>query len=82
MKEKQFSEMSDAELLKNKKMMTIMIAVLIGAIVLGLASGTYLAFQGEFTFSNVIPIVMIPMAILQNRNLKEIKKEVERRNLQ
>lgn len=77
------TEMSDAELLKNARLIKVAIAALMAMCILLLVTGLFLTVKKGpgFTGLTVIPAAMAPILILNAKSLKEIKKEMAVRNL-
>lgn len=76
---KNFSEMSNEELIKTQKSLKI-VTYLFGVVLLLLFGlNIYLIANKGFNASNVIPIALLPIFILNMNTLKEMKKELEAR---
>lgn len=77
------TEMSDAELLKNARLIKIAIASMMAICMLLLLTGLFLIVKkgSGFTGLTIIPAAMAPILILNARSLQEIKKEMAVRNL-
>jgi len=76
---KNFSEMSTEELIKTQKSLKI-VTYLFGVVLLLLFGlNIYLIANKGFNASNVIPIALLPIFILNMNTLKEMKKELEAR---
>ncbi|AXB56554.1 redox-active disulfide protein 2 [Flavobacterium fluviale] len=76
---KNFSEMSNEELIKTQKSLKI-VTYLFGVVLLLLFGlNIYLVANKGFNASNVIPIALLPIFILNMNTLKEMKKELKAR---
>ncbi|WP_316772763.1 redox-active disulfide protein 2 [Pedobacter frigiditerrae] len=81
MSKKNLSQLSDEELLKNEKIVKTVTGMLAGAIFVLFVINIFLAFKKGFSSLSVIPIALLPIALLNINSLKEIKKEIKSRNL-
>ena len=81
MNKKNPSEMSNEELLKTEKTLKPITYLLATCIVFLFALNIYLSFTNGFSASQVIPIALLPIVIINFNTLKEIKKEIVLRNL-
>lgn len=79
MAQRQLSEMTEEELQKNVKMMTIAVAVIIVSIIIMLISAVYTYIKKGFTVTAVLPLAFLPIAIVNLTNLKKIKAELDSR---
>lgn len=79
MPQKQLSEMTEEELKKNVKMMTIAITVIIVSIIIMLISAVYTYTKKGFTATAILPFAFLPIAIVNLMNLKRIKTELASR---
>ncbi|PBJ11749.1 redox-active disulfide protein 2 [Flavobacterium sp. ACN6] len=76
---KNFSEMSNEELIKTQKSLKT-VTYLFGVVLLLLFGlNIFLVANKGFSASNVIPIALLPIFILNMNTLKEMKKELESR---
>lgn len=76
---KNFSEMSNEELIKTQKSLKI-VTYLFGVVLLLLFGlNIYLVANKGFNASNIIPIALLPIFILNMNTLKEMKKELKAR---
>lgn len=76
MKPIELTELSLAELQKRQKTATTM-SWLMGIIILiQLASGIYLTMQQGFNVFIILPLVFIPLLIVNIANVKKIKEEI------
>jgi Flp pilus assembly protein TadB len=76
---KNFNEMTSEELVKTQKSLKT-VTYLFGVVLLFLfALNIFLVANKGFSASNVIPIALLPIFILNMNTLKEIKKELEAR---
>jgi len=76
---KNFKEMTSEELVKTKKSLKT-VTYLFGVVLLFLFGlNIFLVANKGFSASNVIPIALLPIFILNMNTLKEIKKELEAR---
>lgn len=79
MKKKKFSEMTVEELIKTQKSFKT-VTYLFGVVLLLLFGlNIFLVANKGFSASNVIPIALLPIFILNMNTLKEIKRELETR---
>jgi hypothetical protein len=79
MKPKPLSELSTEELIKMEKGMKIAVIVLGACVVLMFLSGGYLFAQKGFSFSTVMPIIFLPLWVINYRNWKKLKEELQKR---
>ena len=79
MAQKQLSEMTEEELKKNVKMMTIAVTVIIVSIIIMLISAVYTYTKKGFTATAVLPFAFLPIAIINLMNLKKIRAELDSR---
>ncbi len=79
MAQKQLSEMTEEELKKNIRMMTIAVTVIIVSIIVMFISAIYVYSRKGFTITAVLPFAFMPIAIINLVNLKKIKAELESR---
>ena len=79
MAQKQLSEMTEEELKKNIRMMTIAVTVIIVSIIVMFISAIYVYSRKGFTITAVLPFAFMPIAIINLVNLKKIKAELELR---
>ena len=81
MKQKDYSSLSDEELLKNWK--TVKTAQITSAVLVGIMIGiaVYSFVKKGLSFFTFFPLFFIPMLSVNSINFKAIKKEVEARNL-
>jgi len=76
---KNFKEMTSEELVKTQKSLKT-VTYLFGVVLLFLFGlNIFLVANKGFSASNVIPIALLPIFILNMNTLKEIKKELEAR---
>ncbi len=76
---KNFSEMTSEELVKTQKSLKT-VTYLFGVILLLLFGlNIFLIANKGFSASNVIPIALLPIFIMNMNTLKEMKKELESR---
>lgn len=81
MNSKKPSEMSNEELLKTEKTLKPITYLLATCIAFLFIINIYLTFSNGFSASQIIPIALLPIVIINFKNLKEIKKEKELRKL-
>lgn len=81
MNKKNPSELSNEELLKNKKTLEPLTYMLAGALLILFIINIFTAIKKGFGALNVIPIALLPILILNFKNLAEIKKELKLRNV-
>lgn len=77
---KQLSEMSEAELKKNVRMLTIATAVIVASILIMVISAVFSYTKKGFTVYTVVPFAFLPIAIINFMNLKKVKAELASRN--
>ncbi|KAF2511893.1 redox-active disulfide protein 2 [Flavobacterium foetidum] len=79
---KKFNEMTSEELIKTHKTLKT-VTYLFGVILFVLfVLNIFLVANKGFSASNIIPIALLPIFILNMNTLKEIKKELESRGQQ
>ncbi|MBS4065223.1 MAG: hypothetical protein KGZ74_11725 [Chitinophagaceae bacterium] len=79
MKPKPLSEFSTEELKKNEKAMRIAVIFLGVCVVILFVSGGYLFSKKGFTASTIMPLVFLPLWLLNYRNWKKLKEELAKR---
>ena len=79
MAQKQLSEMTEDELKKNIRMMTIAVTVIIVSIIIMFISAIYTYTRKGFSVTAVLPFAFMPIAIINLVNLKKIKAELASR---
>jgi hypothetical protein len=79
MAQKQLSEMTDEELKKNMRLMTIAVTVIIVSIIIMFISAVYSYLKKGFGITAVLPFAFMPIAIINLMNLKKIKQELTSR---
>lgn len=79
MKEKKFSETSTEELQRTKKTLQTITGILLGALIVLIALSLYITFTKGFTALLIIPLALLPIAILNFLTVKKINKEIESR---
>jgi hypothetical protein len=80
MKPKPLSEFSTEELIKSEKGMKIAVIVLGVCVILMFLSGGYLFAKKGFSFSTVMPVIFLPLWLINFRNWKKLKEELSKRN--
>lgn len=80
MKPKPLAELSTEELIKMEKGMKIAVIVLGACVVLMLFSGGYLFAKKGFSTSTLLPIIFLPLWMINYRNWKKIKEELQKRS--
>lgn len=81
MSNKRYAEMSNEELLKSQKSIKTVTAILVGMLLFLFAVNIFLAFKKGFSALNAVPIALLPIVIINVNTLKEIKKELNSRNI-
>jgi hypothetical protein len=81
MKNKDISQMTDQELLKNDKTLKGIVPALGALLLLLFCSSLFLSFKKGFSALTAVPIALLPILILCIRNQKETKQEILKRNL-
>lgn len=79
MKNNKFSEMSTEELLKSEKSLKTVTYIFGVALLFLFGLNIFLAVNRGFSASQVIPLALLPILILNLNSLKEIKKELDSR---
>jgi hypothetical protein len=79
MAQKQLSEMTEEELKKNIRMMTIAVTVIIVSIIIMFISAVYTYTRKGFSVTAILPFAFMPIAIINLVNLKKIKSELDSR---
>lgn len=72
---KQLSEMSVEELNQQQKSTAVVIGLIIGALVVF----TFIAFQEGFSMWPIIPVLFLPLVIINVNKLRKIKEELRLR---
>ena len=80
MAQKQLSEMTEEELKKNIRMMTVAVAVLATSILIMFISAVYSYTKKGFSITAILPFAFTPIAIINLMNLKKMKTEFASRN--
>ena len=81
MSTKKFTEMSNEELLKSQKTIKTVTSIFAGMLMFLIAINIFLAFKKGFSALNVVPVALLPIFIININTLKEIKKELNSRNI-
>lgn len=81
MLEKNFSSMSNEQLLKNYKSSKGMAYLLGGSLLVSTLVNLYLTFTKGFNVLTVVPFALLPILILLMNNAKGFKSEMVKRNL-
>lgn len=81
MSTKKYTQMSDEELLKSQKSIKTITALLAGMLLFLFSINIFLAFKKGFSTLNAVPIALLPIVIININTLKEIKKELNSRNI-
>lgn len=79
MNNKKFSEMTTEELLNSEKTSKITTYAFAVILLFLFVINIFLVFEKGFGASQVIPIALLPILILNFKTLKEIKKELQSR---
>jgi hypothetical protein len=79
MAQKQFSEMTEEELKKNVRMLSIAVAVIFASIIIMIISAVFSYTKKGFTVYTVVPFAFLPIAIINFMNLKKVKAELASR---
>lgn len=80
MKPKPLSEFTTEELTKNEKGMKIAVIVLGICVGLMFISGGYLFAKKGFSFSTVMPVIFLPLWMINYKNWKKLKEELQKRS--
>lgn len=81
MSTKRYAEMSNEELLKSQKSIKVVTGLLAGMLLFLFAINIFLAFKKGFSALNVVPVALLPIVFINMNTLKEIKKELNSRNI-
>lgn len=81
MKSKKPAEMTNEELLKNKKTFSVVTYMLAGMLLVLFCLSIYISFTKGFSALTVVPIALMPILIINLNTIKEISKEIKARNL-
>lgn len=81
MSTKKYAEMSNEELLKSQKSIKTVTALLAGMLLFLFAINIFLAFKKGISALGAVPIALLPILIININTLKEIKKELNSRNI-
>lgn len=79
MKSNKFNEMSTEELLKNEKSLKTVTYIFAVILTFLFIINIYIALHKGFSATQVIPLALLPILILNLNTLKEIKKELKSR---
>ncbi|MFW0738579.1 MULTISPECIES: redox-active disulfide protein 2 [unclassified Flavobacterium] len=79
MSTKKFSEMTTEELLKSQKMSKTATYSFAVILLLLCIVNIYLVFKKGFSASQVVPIALLPLLVLNFKTLKDIKEELKSR---
>lgn len=80
MAQKQLSEMTEEELKKNIKLMTVAVTVIIVSVIIMAISSVYTFSKKGFTATVILPFAFLPLVIINLMNLKKMKAELNSRN--
>lgn len=81
MKSKKPVEMTNEELLKNKKTFSVVTYTLAAMLLLLFGLSIYNSFTKGFSALNVVPIALMPIVIINLNSIAEINKEIKARKL-
>lgn len=81
MKNKQLTEYTDEELISNEKKIKVLTIMLASSMIVLFCTFIVLVIKKGFNPIMIIPIGLLPLLIVNIMNLKNIKKEKERRGL-
>ena len=80
MKNKNLSELSDEQLLKEKKQTSFSSGMLIGALSGSLVLGIIqMLYEKKFSILIILPFAFLPIAVSNFRTIKKIKEEINSR---
>jgi hypothetical protein len=79
MENKKLQELSTEDLQKQEKSLKMLTALLTTALLIVFITALYTTIQKGFTTLLIIPIALLPIAILNYNNLTAIKKELNER---
>ena len=81
MTEIKLENLSNEELLKRQKMVSVVTYTLIGMLLVLFCLGLFLTFTKSFTPLTVVPLALMPIVIINLGNIKKIKAELKLRGL-
>jgi len=81
MTEIKLENLSNEELLKRQKMVSVVTYTLIGMLLVLFCLGLFLTFTKSFTPLTVVPLALMPIVIINFGNIKKIKAELKLRGL-
>ncbi|ASK28912.1 hypothetical protein CEY12_01765 [Chryseobacterium sp. T16E-39] len=81
MKNKPITEYTDEEIISNEKKMKAISVMLMVAIPILFLANMLLTLKNGFNASNVIPIALLPILIININKWNQLKKEKANRNL-
>lgn len=81
MEKKKFADTPTAELKKNHKTLAAITGMFVGMLLVLAALNLYLAIKNRATATAIIPIALMPIALINFKNLKNIKAEIKAREL-
>lgn len=79
MNDQKLKKLGDEELQKMQRKLKIITGMLAGGLLLILISALYSTIKDGFTIALIIPISLMPIIFINNKNLTNIKKELESR---
>ena len=79
MNDQKLKRLGDEELQKMQRKLKIITGMLAGGLLLILISALYSTIKDGFTIALIIPISLMPIIFINNKNLTNIKKELESR---
>jgi len=82
MADKKLQDTSTEKLLEQKKSITFLTGLLIGALLTLLAITTYISINQGFTPLLIVPFALLPILLLNVNTLRGIKKELRSRNVE
>lgn len=79
MAQKQLSELTDAELKKNIKIVSIAVAVIVASIILMAIAAIFSFSKKGFSMNTILPVIFTPIVMMNVITLKKLKAELESR---
>lgn len=76
---KQLSEMTEDELQKRQKEMTVAVILIAITVIIMLISAIFVLIRKGFTVTAILPFAFLPLAIINFMSLKKIKAELASR---
>ena len=81
MEKHRFADTSTDELKKKQKALAAITGIFMGMLLVLVAVNIYSITKKGFTASVIIPLTLMPIALINFKNLKDIKAEIKSREL-